>query len=119
MKGMGIRTGITEEFNFHLNHVPAYGTTIAADHPGRIDTALRETREADAAKNPDRATEKAEALKTVMQEVGKAIYTQSPESGPQARPDVGEPSREARPTGAGPGGRVVDAEYREAGRAKD
>ncbi len=30
-KGMGIRTGITEEFNFHLNHVPAYGTTIAAD----------------------------------------------------------------------------------------
>jgi len=31
VKGMGIRTGITEEFNFHLNHVPAYGTTIAAD----------------------------------------------------------------------------------------
>ena len=30
-KGMGIRTGITEVFNFHLNHVPAYGTTIAAD----------------------------------------------------------------------------------------
>ena len=28
---MGIRTGITEVFNFHLNHVPAYGTTIAAD----------------------------------------------------------------------------------------
>lgn len=31
VKGMGIRTGITEVFNFHLNHVPAYGTTIAAD----------------------------------------------------------------------------------------
>jgi hypothetical protein len=30
-KGMGIRTGITELSNFHLNHVPAYGTTIAAD----------------------------------------------------------------------------------------
>ena len=30
-KGMGIRTGITEVFNFHLSHVPAYGTTIAAD----------------------------------------------------------------------------------------
>lgn len=29
--GMGIRTGITELFNFHLSHVPAYGTTIAAD----------------------------------------------------------------------------------------
>ncbi len=29
--GMGIRTGITEEFNFHLNHVPAYGTLINSD----------------------------------------------------------------------------------------
>lgn len=29
--GTGIRTGITEVFNFHLNHVPAYGSTIAAD----------------------------------------------------------------------------------------
>ncbi len=29
--GMGIRTGITEVFNFHLDHVPAYGTTIGAD----------------------------------------------------------------------------------------
>jgi hypothetical protein len=29
--GMGIRTGITEEFNFHLNEVPAYGTTIASN----------------------------------------------------------------------------------------
>src|SRR4051794_13392176 len=29
--GMGIRTGITELFNFHLNEIPAYGTTIAPD----------------------------------------------------------------------------------------
>jgi len=29
--GMGIRTGITELFNFHLSQVPAYGTTIAPD----------------------------------------------------------------------------------------
>ncbi|MCD4748008.1 MAG: hypothetical protein K8R59_01435 [Thermoanaerobaculales bacterium] len=29
--GLGIRTGITEVFNFHLNHIPAYGTTIASD----------------------------------------------------------------------------------------
>jgi hypothetical protein len=27
--GLGIRTGITELFNFHLNEIPAYGTTIA------------------------------------------------------------------------------------------
>jgi len=29
--GMGIRTGITELFNFHLNDVPAYGARIAQD----------------------------------------------------------------------------------------
>jgi len=29
--GLGIRTGITEVFNFHLNHIPAYGITIAED----------------------------------------------------------------------------------------
>jgi hypothetical protein len=29
--GMGIRNGITELFNFHLNEIPAYGTTIAPD----------------------------------------------------------------------------------------
>jgi hypothetical protein len=29
--GMGIRNGITELFNFHLNEVPAYGTTIGPD----------------------------------------------------------------------------------------
>ncbi|WP_456374503.1 hypothetical protein, partial [Thiolapillus sp.] len=29
--GMGIRNGITELFNFHLNHTPAYGAAIAQD----------------------------------------------------------------------------------------
>jgi len=29
--GQGIRTGITELFNFHLNQTPAYGATIAQD----------------------------------------------------------------------------------------
>jgi hypothetical protein len=29
--GMGIRTGITELFNFHLSEIPAYGTTIGAN----------------------------------------------------------------------------------------
>lgn len=40
-KGMGIRTGITEVFNFHLNHVPAYGTTIAADGHMTTDESWR------------------------------------------------------------------------------
>jgi molecular chaperone DnaK len=68
-----------------------------------------------AKKDPDMAAEKAEALKSVMQEAGKAIYAEAPEAEPHPQPDVEAPGGEARPTGAGPGGRVVDAEYREAG----
>ncbi len=34
--GMGIRTGITEVFNFHLSEIPAYGSTVAAS--GHIAT---------------------------------------------------------------------------------
>ncbi|MFN8189935.1 MAG: hypothetical protein U0R78_05735 [Nocardioidaceae bacterium] len=30
-RGFGVRTGITEEFNFHLNQTPAYGSTIRPD----------------------------------------------------------------------------------------
>lgn len=29
--GLGIRTGITEEFNFHLNEAPAYGSRVEPD----------------------------------------------------------------------------------------
>eukprot|EP01133_Synstelium_polycarpum_P017183 gene17183-20472_t len=31
LKGMGIRTGITELSNFHLSHIPAYGVAIDAN----------------------------------------------------------------------------------------
>ena len=52
--GMGVRTGISELANFHLNEVPAYGTTIGEDghlvtdeewvlrDPGRISAAEHE-----------------------------------------------------------------------------
>lgn len=52
--GMGVRTGISELSNFHLNEVPAYGTVIGADghlvtdeswvlwEPGRISAAEHE-----------------------------------------------------------------------------
>lgn len=52
--GMGVRNGISELSNFHLNQVPAYGTTIGADghlatdddwqlsEPGRISVAEHE-----------------------------------------------------------------------------
>ena len=59
-------------------------------------------------------------MKAVLQEAGQALYAQAPQPGPQPRPDIGAPTGEARPTGSGPGARVVDAEYRETagGRAR-
>jgi len=80
----------------------------------RINVALGETREALGKRDAALANERAERLKMVLQEAGKTIYAQAPEAAPQPKPDVGTPSAEARPTGAAPGGRVVDAEYREA-----
>ncbi len=35
--GMGIRNGITELANFHLNHAPAWGLSIAADGHVQVD----------------------------------------------------------------------------------
>ncbi|MFY0614984.1 MAG: molecular chaperone DnaK, partial [Hyphomicrobiaceae bacterium] len=95
-----------------------FADKISSDLKGRVDTALRETRDAIAGEDPDKASEKSEALKVVLQEIGMAVYAETPEAGPQPRPDVTAGNGEPRPSGAGPGGRVVDAEYREAGSAK-
>ena len=38
--GMGIRTGITEESNFHLNEAPAYGSRIQPDGHMIVDETL-------------------------------------------------------------------------------
>jgi molecular chaperone DnaK len=53
-------------------------------------------------------------LKAMLQEVGKTLYTQAPEGAPHPQPEVGPETGEARAAGSGPGGRVVDAEYKEA-----
>jgi molecular chaperone DnaK len=74
---------------------------------------VREARAALTTRDAARATERAEALRKILQEAGAGLYAQTT-AGPQARPDVGAATGEPRPTGAGPRGRVVDAEYREA-----
>lgn len=43
-----------------------FADKISSDLKGRVDTALRETRDAIADKDPDRASEKSEALKVVF-----------------------------------------------------
>lgn len=91
----------------------------------RIETASRETKEALLRKDVSLATERAESLKKVLKEAGAVLYAQSgqaPKSGPyaetrwggaQPQPDVHEPTGEARASGSGPRGKVVDAEYEE------
>ena len=91
----------------------------------RIETASREAKEALLRKDVSLATERAESLKKVLKEAGAVLYAQSgsaPKSGPYAetrwegpepRPNVEEPTGQARPSGSGPRGKVVDAEYEE------
>jgi molecular chaperone DnaK len=93
-----------------------FADRLTADMKGRIDAGLRATKEALSRKDATLAAEKAEALKKVLQEAGAVVYAQSPQApktGPyaetRAEPSAGEP----RPGGAGPRGKVVDAEYRE------
>jgi len=91
-----------------------FGDKIPEAQKADIENILRETREALGKRDATLATMKAEALKAVLQEVGKTLYAQAPEGSPQPQPEVGPETGEARATGSGPGGRVVDAEYKEA-----
>ena len=51
---------------------------------GRIQTAMRETKEAFARKDAPAALEKAEALRKLLKEAGAVIYAQTPSAGPYA-----------------------------------
>ncbi len=84
----------------------------------RIEENLRLTREAVGKRDAALAAERAEALKKALKEGGTLIYAQTAgaykaKTEPHPRPEVGAPGGEARPSGAGPRGRVVDAEYKE------
>ena len=87
---------------------------------GRIQTAMQETKAAFARKDAPAASEKAEALRKLLKEAGAVIYSQTQSSGPYAetrfsgdKPPPDESTGEARPSGSGPRGKVVDAEYKE------
>jgi molecular chaperone DnaK len=92
-----------------------FGAKLSEDLRRRVEAALKEAREAYGKRDATLASQKADALKIVLQEAGQTLYAQAAQSGPQPRPEVGTPTGEARPTGSGPSGRVVDAEYRETG----
>jgi molecular chaperone DnaK len=91
-----------------------FGAKLTNEQRQGIEATLRDTREVVAKHDAGSATARAETLKRLLQEAGSAMYAQAPQAGPQPRPSTGTTTGEARPTGAGPSGRVVDAEYREA-----
>ena len=102
-----------------------FADKLTDDLKKRIDSALRDTKEALLKKDVTLATERAEALKKVLQEAGAVLYSQSGQAskgepysetrweGTEPPPDVNAPTGEPRPSGSGPRGKVVDAEYKE------
>jgi molecular chaperone DnaK len=89
-----------------------HGEKLDAALRARIDTALGEVREACERRDAKLAKDRSEALKVALQEVGKALYAQATAHTPHPQPETSA-GGEARPSGAGPSGRVVDAEYQE------
>jgi molecular chaperone DnaK len=95
-----------------------FGDKLTEELRKRLQEALRETRQAVSDRDVQLATEKAEALEGVLKEAGLVVYAQSqpPGSGPYKEvrvPPGSSATGEARPSGSGPRGRVVDAEYKE------
>ena len=102
-----------------------YADKLTDDLKKRLETALRETKEALLKKDAPLATERAEALQKILQEAGAVLYSQTGQAskgepyaetrweGPEPKPDVGASSGEARASGSGPRGKVVDAEFKE------
>jgi molecular chaperone DnaK len=90
-----------------------FAEKLPAELRQRLEASLRDTRTALSQRDATLATERAEALKRILQEAGGTLYTQTTQAQPQPQPHVGSASGEARPSGSGPRGRVVDAEYHE------
>jgi molecular chaperone DnaK len=91
-----------------------FGDRLTSDLRQRIGTALRPVREALTQHDAALATERAETLKRVLQEVGSTLDTQTTQAGPQ--PHVGPGNEETRASGAAPHGRVVEAAYQDTPR---
>ena len=90
-----------------------FGDKLTEEMRNRIGTARREVREAITRHDAELAKSRSEALGKVLKEAGAVIYAQTSGSGPYRHTVVPPPSGEARPSGSGPGGRVVDADFRE------
>lgn len=96
-----------------------FSDKLADDMRKQLDNRLRETREALQQKDATLAEERSKELEKILREAGATLYAESPaapSSGPYSvhpGPDMGSAGGEAKPSGAGPRGRVVDADYEE------
>jgi len=96
-----------------------FSDKLTDEMKNKLESHLRETREALNKHDADLATKCAEELEKVIREAGALIYSESPgapSSGPyapHAAPDMGGAGGEAKPTGSGPRGKVVDADFTE------
>jgi molecular chaperone DnaK len=87
-----------------------FADRLTADLKGKIETAIRETKETLGKRDASLAAEKAEILRKLLKEAGTVIYAQTPGAyGTGRAPDEKPGAGQAQTAGA----RVVDAEYRE------
>lgn len=89
-----------------------HGEKISQKLRGEIEQLMNETREAIRNKDVSLAENKAGQLREKVQVAGSSIYA-STAGAPRAKPETSKGEGEARPSGSGPRGRVVDAEYEE------
>lgn len=93
-----------------------FNDKLADDMKARIEQGIRDTREAINQRDATQAKERADKLAEVLKEAGVVIYSQSPGAKPpyeEVKVGGEAPAGEARPSGSGPRGRVVDADYEE------
>lgn len=86
-----------------------HGAQLSAEHKARVESALRDTRDAVVKRDAKLAAERDEQLKRVVQEAGAALYAQAPRGAAQTAAGTGGAKTTETPSGA----RVVDAEFHE------
>ena len=95
-----------------------FGEKLGAEMRKRLEDALRQTREALSKHDLKLVIQRADDLEKVLREAGAWLYSKSPEApksgayAPHPSPDLGGGGK-PKPSGSGPRGRVVDADYEE------
>ena len=95
-----------------------FGDKLSDEMKQNIEEGIRDTRAALSMKDAELAKQRGDALAEILKEAGAVIYGQTPreseKKGPYRYVKMGdEPPPGGRPSGSGPRGRVVDADYEE------